>query len=265
MNAKTLLSTAKLAVQKHSPEILIAVGLAGAVTSVVLAVRQTPKALKAIEKAKEEKGEELSKFETVKVAWKYYIPAGTTMLVGVLCICGAHKIDIGRNAAIMTAYSLSNDALKEYTEKNVELFGKEADDKVKEAIVQDKIDNSRVPDNMDLGQPSDELCYDTITGRYFMSTEAKMLLAAERLNKVIRVDDVVSLNDLYFELGTIEPVEPIGDFLGWNIASGDIQLNITAKKAPNGKSCLVMGFRNAPFYGYNDIEYLPCHNYLHAG
>ena len=65
-NFSKIAKDAKRVLSKHSPEILTGIGLAGMITSTVLAVKATPKALKRIEEAKEEKGEELTKVETVK-------------------------------------------------------------------------------------------------------------------------------------------------------------------------------------------------------
>ena len=58
-------------VSEKSPEILVGIGLAGMLTSTVLAVKATPKALDIL--AQEE--EELTTVEKVKKTWKCYIPA----------------------------------------------------------------------------------------------------------------------------------------------------------------------------------------------
>ena len=65
----------KTVLSDHSPEILTGIGIAGMITTTVLAVKATPKALMLIEDAKEEKKDKLTVTETVKAAWKPYIPA----------------------------------------------------------------------------------------------------------------------------------------------------------------------------------------------
>ena len=61
-----LLKNAQLWTTKHSPEILVGLGITGMVTTTVLAVKATPKALMLIEeKKKEEQVESLTAFETV--------------------------------------------------------------------------------------------------------------------------------------------------------------------------------------------------------
>ena len=68
------LTNNKLAKQmkKHTPEILVATGLCACVTSVVLGIKATPKALLDIEREKMNKQvEKLTVKETVKIAWKH--------------------------------------------------------------------------------------------------------------------------------------------------------------------------------------------------
>ena len=70
--AKSFLSL-KTAIKKHSPEILTGIGIAGMITTTVMAVRATPKALILIEERKEEIGaEKLEAMDMVKTTWALY-------------------------------------------------------------------------------------------------------------------------------------------------------------------------------------------------
>ena len=61
--------TAQASLSKHSPAILTGIGITGFVTTTVLAVRATPKALNLIEaKKKEENLEKLPPIDVVKAA-----------------------------------------------------------------------------------------------------------------------------------------------------------------------------------------------------
>ena len=80
-NLATITKNIRKFASKRSPEILTGIGIAGMITTTILAVRATPKALKLIEEQKEEESvDELSSFEVVKVAWKPYIPAMVTCI-----------------------------------------------------------------------------------------------------------------------------------------------------------------------------------------
>ena len=54
LNVTKVLKTVAIFGKKHMPEILTGIGIAGMVTTTVLAVKATPKALELIEEKKEE-------------------------------------------------------------------------------------------------------------------------------------------------------------------------------------------------------------------
>ena len=91
--------------KKHTPELMIGMGLTGMFSMTVLAVGATPKALRAIEQKKELEGKDkLTKVETVKVTWKYYLPAAITGATSAACIIGGNSVHLRRNAALAAAY-----------------------------------------------------------------------------------------------------------------------------------------------------------------
>lgn len=92
--------------------VLTCLGSVGLVATTVLSIKATPKALQLIEEAKEEKGEELTKWEKVKVAGPKYIP---TVLVGVstlVCIFGANVLNKRQQASLISAYALLDESYK---------------------------------------------------------------------------------------------------------------------------------------------------------
>ena len=68
----------KPCIKKNAPTILTCIGAAGVVTTTVMAVKATPKALEILKDAEEEKGEKLTKWEKINVAGPVYIPAVIT-------------------------------------------------------------------------------------------------------------------------------------------------------------------------------------------
>ena len=123
-NISKIISSVRTSASKHSPEILTGIGIAGLVVTTVMAVRATPKALILIEDRKKELREDtLTPVETVKAVWICYVPAALTGTVSIACLIGANSVNLRRNAALATAYTLSESALKEYQEKVVETIG----------------------------------------------------------------------------------------------------------------------------------------------
>ena len=120
---ETLLRNTKVFWKRNGSTILTCAGAVGLVTTSVMAVKATPKALKKIEEAKEEKGEELTNLETIRVAGPTYIP---TVLVGVstiACIFGANVLNKRNQAALASAYALLDTSFKEYKGKLKEIYG----------------------------------------------------------------------------------------------------------------------------------------------
>ena len=97
-NFKHTFNSIKRSASKRSPEILIGLGIAGMLTTTVLAVKATPKAIKLKELEENEKQDYLTKTEVVKATWKCYIPAAVTCTVSVACIVGASSIHNKRGA-----------------------------------------------------------------------------------------------------------------------------------------------------------------------
>ena len=106
-NLSNLVDASKLFITRRSPEILTGIGIAGMVTTTVLAVKATPKALVLIGQAENEMERDLKPIEAVKVAWKPYIPAIVTGTMSTMCLIGASSVNRRRNAALATAYKLS--------------------------------------------------------------------------------------------------------------------------------------------------------------
>lgn len=250
--AKSFLSL-KTAIKKHSPEILTGIGIAGMITTTVMAVRATPKALILIEERKEEIGaEKLETMDIVKTTWACYIPAAITGTLSVACLIGASSVNARRNAALATAYTLSESALKDYQGKVIEMFGEKKNEAVKDAVAKDKVEkNPVVTREVIITEKGNTLCYDAISGRYFKSDIEKIKKAECELNRQMLDDMYVSLNDFYYEIG-LDSVK-LGDELGWNVDSGYIDLSFSSQLASDGTPCLVIDYSVAPRYDYRNL------------
>lgn len=249
--AKSFLSL-KTAIKKHSPEILTGIGIAGMITTTVMAVRATPKALILIEERKEEIGaEKLEAMDMVKTTWACYIPAAITGTLSVACLIGASSVNARRNAALATAYTLSESALKDYQGKVIEMFGEKKNEAVKDAVAKDKVEkNPVVTREVIITEKGNTLCYDAISGRYFKAI-LKNKKAECELNRQMLDDMYVSLNDFYYEIG-LDSVK-LGDELGWNVDNGYIDLSFSSQLASDGTPCLVIDYSVAPRYDYRNL------------
>lgn len=250
--AKSFLSM-KTAIKKHSPEILTGIGIAGMITTTVMAVRATPKALILIEERKAEMGsEQLEAIDVIKNTWICYIPAAITGTLSIACLIGASSVNARRNAALATAYTLSESALKDYQGKVIEMFGEKKNEAVKDAIAKDKVEkNPVVTREVIITEKGNTLCYDAISGRYFKGDIDKIKKAEYELNRQMRDEMYVSLNDFYYEIG-LENIK-LGDEIGWNIDSGYIDLSFSSQLASDGTPCLVIDYSIGPRYDFRDL------------
>lgn len=263
MNTSTvnkLIKNVRLAAKKNSPQILTGIGIAGMITTAVMAVRATPKAMSLIEQREDEwmqehlgdveaSYKELPKIEAVKAAWTCYIPSMIVGGLSVACLIGASSVNLRRNAALATAYSLSESALKEYQEKVIEEIGEKKETEIRDRIAKDRIDRNPISRNeVVLTEKGETLCYDMISGRYFKTDIDKLRKAENDLNRQMRDDIYVSLNEFYDAIG-LDPVK-IGENIGWNIDKGYIDLSFSSQLTEDGKPCLVLDYKVGPNYDY---------------
>lgn len=243
---------------RHSPEILMAIGITGMITTTVLAVKATPKAIRLMEERKNElEVESLTPVETVKATWKCYVPAAISGVTSVACLIGSHSVNARRNAALAAAYKLSETAFSEYREKVVETIGEK-----KERVVRDKVSEKQVKDNpisrteVIVTGKGQTLCFEPLSSRYFYSDLEKIKRAENKLNKDIITDPFdtgVTVNDFYEEIGL--PTTATGDGLGWNLRIGMIDIYPSAQMAEEGtehegEPCIVLNYANPPKYEF---------------
>ena len=249
-NLSDIAKNVRTVIKKHSPEILTGIGIAGMITATVMAVKATPKALTLIDEKKEEQNvDKLTTVETVKTVWYCYIPSAVSIAVSILCLIGASSVNVRRNAALATAYTLSESALKEYKDKVVETIGEKKEQAVRDSIAKDKIEKNPVSKNeVIITNKGDMLCYDAISGRYFKSDIDKLKKAENELNKRMLNEMSVSLNDFYYEIG-LDGIG-IGDNIGWNINKGFIALQFSSQLTEEGTPCLVVDYSVVPDYDY---------------
>lgn len=193
---------------RNGATVLTCTGAAGVVVTSVMAVKATSKATAAIEQAKAEKGEDLTKLEVVRAAGPAYIP---TIIIGastMVCIFGANILNKQHQASIAGAYALLDNSYKEYKKKVEELYGKDGANEVKTAIAKDKFEVADLSLSPDM-----QLFYDEFTGQYFESTIERVLRAESEINRNIHLSGFAYLVDFYDAIGY---EYDDGSVLGWS-------------------------------------------------
>ena len=258
MSKFNLTATAKSikgVLERHAPEILTGIGVAGMVTTTILAVKATPKACLLINGRKDElEVEKLSATELVKTTWKCYIPAAVTCGASIACLVGASSVNFKRNAALATAYKLSEAALSEYKDAVIETIGEKKEQSVRDKVAEERLKKNPVSKSeIIVTGNGTTLCYDPVGNSYFKSNIQQIESAKNKLNARMLSENYVSLNDFYDELG-IGPTK-LGDDLGWDIyKDGLVEIAFSSQLAEDGTPCLVMDYSIAPRYEYYKVH-----------
>jgi hypothetical protein len=254
MRTGTIFRTILRGIEMESPTILTVVGVTGLVTTVILAVRATPKALYLLELERDKRDPKgnrdisLSKIEIIKTSWKCYVPAALIGGGTVLCFIGAHSINLRRNAALAGLFTVSEAALREYQEKVIEVIGENKERKIHDSIVQDHLDKNPLSTNEVLLTGKGEvLFYDSWSGRYFKSEMEKVRKSQNDLNHDLLGGDMyLSLNSFYDEVG-LDRIKG-GEEVGWTFDAGMLDIHFTSKIADMGVPCIVIEYRIKPVW-----------------
>jgi len=181
-----------------------------------------------------------------------YAPSAAVCVVSIGCIIGGTRVGAKRSAAWATAYTLSENAMRDYQAKVIETFGEKKEQAVRDDIAKDKIKNDPVTNKEVIitSANNNTLCYDMISGRYFMSDIEAIRRVENKLNKRLISEMYISLNEVYYELG-LRCTEQ-GDNLGFNLDDGLIEFEFSAQISDDGRPCICVSFHVAPRYGYGD-------------
>lgn len=249
MNLNIITKTARRiarTLNRNSPTILTGLSAAGFITTVILAVKATPKALELIEKEKElEPIVPLTAWETIELTWKCYIPTIAMGSVSLACLIGANSINLRRNAALASLYSITDTALKEYQAKVVERIGKTKEENIRDEISQDRLNKNPVDKaTVIITGKGEMLCFESLSGRYFKSDIETLRRIQNDFNKRLLNEIDLPLNELYYEMG-LAPID-LGESNGWTSLNRMLEMKFGAKIATDGQPCIVVEYEQLP-------------------
>jgi hypothetical protein len=251
-------------VVKNSPTILTSLAVGGLVGTAAMAVDATVRSLESIETerlqreklAAKENGSalnfderdaarRLTKMEIVKISWKHYLPMAGMGLTTIACIIGANHINLRRNAALVSLYTLAERTFDEYQKKVVETLGEKKEEKLRESIVQDKLNKNPLSDSQVIITGKGEtLFYDSLSGRYFKSDIETVRRIQNDFNEQLIGEMYGTLNEFYDELGLEHTV--MGNDMGWAVEYSQLHITFSAKITPDGQPCIVIEYRYPP-------------------
>lgn len=233
LNLQRFAATSSKFVTDNSPAILTGIGVAGTLTTAFLTGKAAYRAALVIDDYEREIAEgkraglipDFTFKEKFLVTWKLYIPPVLMGCVTVTSIIAANRIGTGRATALATAYTLSERAFSEYKEKVVETVGKNKEQKVRDEVAQNRVnqDPPTTANTIIVDKDATQLFREEYSGRYFKSSVENVRAAQNIINQDINLSGYASLSDFYVLLG-IEANEA-GNQLGWNQKLLDVDLS----------------------------------------
>lgn len=233
--------------KKHSPEILIGVGVGGFFTSIVLAIKATPKACELMEEYKLDTGkDEMTKKEVVATTWKCYIPTVITAGCSAACVVGGTRTGLKRNAALAAAYKISQESLELYREKVIETIGEKKEKAVRDQVAQEQYERRDKQQQVIITNRGEMNCYDLMTKKAFKSDVNIIEKAVNQVNGVISNEMSADYNEFLERVG-LPYFESFSD-IGWQIEDFPIEVKFTYGPDDSGAPCLIVDWYNEPHY-----------------
>lgn len=262
MKVKEMAKSVCEAVSKKAPELLIASGVVGLLTTVVLAVKATPKAEKHIEEKKKELNKEkLTVKETVQACGKDYIPAVASGVLSTAAVITGTVVGEKRAAGLLTMYTISEKALDEYKDIVIDTVSKktkdEIDSKVAEKHVNEDISSGK---QMYIMPATGGVWFrDSATGQTFVSDIPSVRAAIAKVNETIAYQNYASLNDLLYEYKQLDDrigLTDLGDTVEWRCK---ISYSLVAVTLPEdrGVAMEIQYYKNprtSSSCGYGDLD-----------
>ena len=178
--------------------------------------------------------------DKAKLVWKHYIPAGVSGIFTIGCIAGVSRTSNRRTTAAVTAYSLTEKAFTEYREKVVEQIGKGKEQKIRDEIAQDKV-NEFPPCTQEviITSVGHVLCCELLTHRYFRSDMETLRKAQNDINVKIVNSYYVPLDEFYTLIRM--PFTSNSNNFGWD-SDKLMGLEFTTAMSESGEPCLAFEY-----------------------
>lgn len=230
----------------NSPAILMACGIIGTVTTAILTGKASFKAAEVLSY-----DPDADTREQIKMVWKLYIPPTVTGIATIGAIYGSHHISTRRAAAVAAAYSISERAFAEYKDKVIEKIGENKEQKIRDEIAQDRVNNDPYSGKEVIIASGEVLCYESFTGRYFKSDVETIKKAQNDTNYQILHDNYASLTDFYNRVGL--PRTALSDDMGWNL-DRHLEIEFSTTLSEDSRPCIAINFLVSPIRGYSRIH-----------
>jgi hypothetical protein len=232
--------------RREAPLIMSTAAVAGFLVATYSAIKATPRANEELAaygefEALEPKQRILDK---AKILMPIYAPAIGYTLISIALIIGTNDIYRKRSAAVSVALFSANSALRRWESVVANQVTAKKLDEIKAEVDTPR----RNPPESIILSSSTTIVYDVFSDRYFEVTSVDRIHSAvNEINRRIRANDFVPVNDLYFAIG-LNPL-PYGDEIGWCVEEGPMEIRISATLIKDSQTpCVSISFETEPRY-----------------
>ena len=256
MDLNQRMSLLRTGFKKNRAEIMTGIGIGGFFISIITSIKATVKAVRKIDKVKQEREvEDISFKEKFLLCWSDYIFPFATGMTSAALIIKSDSIKAKETGELLSAVMVSRSLLNDYKEAVEETIDEKKREKLEEKVSEKEI-------NRILSDPctpvhttgyGDVLFIENLTGTVFRSSKDAVrdaIMAAER--QIKGTPGYISLNDLRYELGL--PGCAVGEILGFNESTNNGHLDYTLKGHDyQGELCWSLTFLVEPMVDFDFV------------
>lgn len=187
--------------------------------------------------------EDSSKIEKIKYTWKAWSPAVFCGVAAISFAIGAHVGNAKKQAALGSALSATAGYLNTYKDEVKKVLTDDQKTEVEENVVKTTMPPPPVNTPIPVHGHGGTLCYDALSGRYFLSSMEAIRKAQNDFNQSIIGGTFGTLNEFYSYL-ELSPII-LGGEVGWE-PEKLMDISFTTMIAENGEPVLVIDHHNIP-------------------
>lgn len=252
MGIKSIFKNVTEACDKNSPTILAGLAVGGLITTVIFAVRATPKINDILEEAKEE---DKPKAEIAKEVLPVLAPTLVMGAATTACIIGGNRISNKRIAALSAAYSIAEASTKQWVEKTQEVVGDKKTTAIHDKVCEERVKANLNPEALDRGEYIPDtgygnvICMDSFSGIIFRCSPERIKKIINEANAQMNAGskEHTTLNELYKDMGVPTQLLPkFGDQFGFNRCDGLIDFWDSSCLTENSYPVYVIDWKGSP-------------------
>lgn len=227
-----------LKLSRYAPTALSIIGSAGVVCVTIFTAVKSKEVALRVNELEKTKGEKLTTKEVIKTAAPSYIPIIALDVATIACILGANVLNRQQQAALMSAYALTERAYSRYRNKVKEICGEDVHKKVMDELSAMDAKKQYISSpgmvsasSLEFDDENEEkhLFYDEFSMRYFNATFSQVLQAEYHINRNFAISCGENyVNEFYKFLG-IDTVPEYQGY-GWFVADDFYWIDFTHTK-----------------------------------